>query len=153
MNTKDKTCHLIAQQEESTHEIQCQRRMKKADYRKCNNPHPFASRRNLQTYFQVLLNNCLFALNTFGKVCYIAKVTVTTEQQMRKIKHWTARKVHPTLQKNYNWTSVSKKIKEMGTAFAFYKCTSSPKAPHYKHHGVFIYSVQGAASSVQVKDF
>jgi hypothetical protein len=49
---------------------------------KYSNPHPFASRRNLQAYFQFLLGNCLFALHTFGKVCYIAKVTVTTEQQI-----------------------------------------------------------------------
>lgn len=54
--------------------------------------HTLASRRNLQTYFQVLLSNCLFALNTFGKVSYIAKVTVTTERQMKRIKALNSKK-------------------------------------------------------------
>ena len=87
------TCYSTAQLEETVMSMEGE----EGRFLEMQWSHTLASRRNLQTYFQVLLSNCLFALNTFGKVCYIAKVTVTTEQQMKRIKHWTTRKMHLTL--------------------------------------------------------
>ena len=90
-----------------------------------------------------LVRSCkvtLFALNTFGKGCYRAKVNCEHRITDVKDKVLKASKMHLTLKRmQVNQQKIEEK--QTDAAFIFCKYDSSSTSPQYKYSGVFLYSV------------